>query len=147
MERALAVVGLLVLAVLLGFGLGRCSARTAHQLADTRAQLQASETLRAEEHHDAVDQITSLDQLATAELVRRPRVLAARGDLVRVQQSLHHIEAAAAVAPAASACGPDPRLAGLAQLLREGAELAEEGSRHVEQLRDQRGALAGAAGR
>lgn len=124
-----------------GFGLGWWKGSAGQALTETRAELQTSETLRQEEHRDAADQITSLDQLATAELVRRPRVLAARGDLVRLQQSSLRIEAAASIAPAASGCSPDPRLAGIAELLREGAGLVEEGSRHVADLRDQRDAL------
>lgn len=128
---------------LAGFGLGwwHCAANQA--VTQTRADLRASETLRTEEHADAVEQITALDQLATAQLVRAPRVLAARDDLVRVQRAALAIEAATAIGPAGQACGVDPRLAGLAELLREGASLVEEGSRHVEQLRDQRDAFAG----
>ena len=142
LSRALAFIGAMALALLVGFGLGwwRCSAGQA--LTETRAELHATEAVREEEHDHAADQITSLDHLATAELVRRPRVLAARADLVRLQQSALRIEATAAAAPASAACGADPRLAAIAQLLREGAGLVEEGSGLAEQLRDQRDALA-----
>jgi len=62
LSRALVFLGALALALALGFGLGwwRCSA--GHAVAETRAELRASESLRVEEHNDAVSQITSLDQ-------------------------------------------------------------------------------------
>lgn len=142
LRRALATIGAIALAGLVGFGLGwwRCSSGQA--LTETRAELHASETLRTEEHTHAAAEIRAVDNLAMARQARQPRVLAARGDLVRLQQSSLRLEAAAAAAPASAACGPDPRLAGVLELLREGAGLVEEGSRLAGDLRDQRDALA-----
>lgn len=147
LSRIVAYLWLPALCLLIGFAIAWSRHSAQQALTETRAELHATETLREEEHDHAADQITSLDHLATAELVRRPRVLAARTDLVRLQQSALRLEATAAAVPASAACGPDPRLAGVAQLLREGAGLVEESSGHVEQLRDQRDALAGPAGR
>lgn len=142
----LADIGLAALIGLAGFGAGWWRASASHELkavvTEQRAELQATEQLRTEEHHDAVTQITALDHYATAQQQRRPRLLAARGDLERLQQSALRLQAPAADAAAASACGPDPRLARVLELLREGAGLVEEGSRLADELRDQRDSLA-----
>lgn len=150
MPRALGLVGALALAMLMGFALGWWRSAASHKqaalLTETKAELRVSESLRTEEHTDAVQAVTTLDRFATARQAREPRVLAARDDLVGLQQPLRRLEAAPTLAPASPGCGADRRLPVLAQLLREGAELVEEGARVVDELRDQRNSLALNAG-
>lgn len=102
-----------------------------------KAQLAASEQARKVEHDNAVSVIRRMDSYSVTAASNAARALPARTDLVSVQHSL----AAIASADPASACGPDPRLARIADLLAEGAGLAEEGARHVEELRAKRDAL------
>ncbi|WP_349745249.1 hypothetical protein [Roseateles cavernae] len=103
----------------------------------TQRALDQSEATRKVEHDNAVSTIIKMDRYSVTAAQNQPRVLAARTDLVGVQ---HSIDAIAAAAPA-SACGPDPRLAGVLELLRESASLVEEGPRHLEELRAKRDAL------
>ena len=102
-----------------------------------KAALQASEQARKVEHDNALSVIRKMDSYSVTTVENRLRALAARSYLERVRGSL-----AAIAAPAASAaCPTDPRLAGLADLLAEGAGLVEEGARHVDDLRAKRDAL------
>lgn len=104
------------------------------------ARAQASEEARKVERTNAVATIRRMDNFAQAQQRNAAAALPARSDLERVQHSIDRI--ASAPGPAASAaCGPDPRLAGVLELLREGASLVEEGPRHLEELRAQRDAL------
>ena len=102
-----------------------------------KAALMASEQARTTEHENAVSTIRKLDSYSVTTAQNATRALAARSDLERVRGSLASIASAAP----ASACGPDPRLAGITDLLAEGAGLVEEGARHTDLLRAQRDAL------
>ena len=101
------------------------------------AALLASEQARKVERESAVSAIKKLDNFAAEQAANERRALAARSDLERLRGSLAAI---AGPTPAAS-CPVDPRLAGVVDLLREGAGLVEESGRHVDQLRAQRDAL------
>ncbi len=102
-----------------------------------KAAILASEQARKVEREQAVSSIRKLDNFAAEQAANQHNALAARSDLERLQHSPDTITAAA---PAAS-CPADPRLAGVARLLSEGAGLVEEGARHVDELRAQRDAL------
>jgi hypothetical protein len=125
----------------LAFATGWWRCEVSHQAAQGRRAVAASETLRTEEHDDATIRIKTLDSYAALAPVRQARALDARSDLVGVQQLLATLAAPAPASAAASACGPDPRLSGLAELLSEGTSLVEEGARVADELRDQRDAL------
>lgn len=102
-----------------------------------KAALQASEQARKVDHDNAVSLIRKMDSYSVTTVESQRRALVARSDLDRVR----HSTAAIAAAPAASANCADPRLARIAELLGEGASLAEEGARHVDELRAKRDAL------
>ena len=102
-----------------------------------KAALNDSEQARKGEYDNAVSSIRKLDNFAAEQAASSRRALAARTDLERLRGSL----AALASPAAAASCPTDGRLRGLADLLGEGAGLAEEGARHVEELRAQRDAL------
>lgn len=101
------------------------------------ASLQASEQARKDERDNSVSTIRRMDAYSVTAAQNQVRALAARSDADSVRHSL----AAIASAAPASAYSADPRLAGIADLLSEGVGLAEEGARHVEELRAQRDAL------
>lgn len=131
---------------LLWLRLGICAALfmagfyTHHRLTEAKAAkaaLLASEQARKVEHDNAISVIRKMDSYSVTTVENQRRALAARSDLERVRGSL-----AAIAAPAASAaCPPDPRLAGLADLLAEGAGLVEESARHLDEIRAKRDAL------
>lgn len=97
----------------------------------------ASEQTRKVEHENAVSTIRRMDSYSVTVAENQRRAMPARTDLASVQHSL----AAIASSAPASACGPDPRLSRVIELLGEGAGLVEEGARHADQLRAQRDAL------
>lgn len=78
---------------------------------------------------------------ATTQALRRAHAAAldARGDLERLRIAAG--AAAADTAASAAGCSDDGRLGRLARLLTEGADLAEEGGRRVEQLAAEKSAL------
>jgi hypothetical protein len=134
MIRILAILLLVVVCTFTGGGYAHyrwMEAKTA------KIALHASEQVRKDEHDNAVSTIRKLDSYSVTTAQNQVRALSARSDRERVQHSL----AAIAAAAPASACGPDPRLAGIAQLLSEGAGLVEEGAGHVDELRAKRNAL------
>lgn len=104
---------------------------------EAKKLLAASEQARKTEQDNARRNITALDNYGLAAQVEKGRALDARSDRVGVQHSL----AAIASAAPASGCEPDPRVRILADLLAEGAGLAEEGAQHVADLRAQKRAL------
>lgn len=101
------------------------------------AALLASEQARKVEHENSVSTIRRMDSYSVTVAENQRRAMPARTDLASVQHSL----AAIASSAPASACGPDPRLSRVIELLGEGAGLVEEGARHADQLRAQRDAL------
>ncbi len=131
--RLLAYVGALVVA----FSAGAYSHFRWTEARAVKAALKASEQAREIEHANAVSAIRRMDSYSVTAARNQARALPARSDLERVQHSI----AAIAAAPAASACGPDPRLARVLDLLGEGAGLVEESARHIEELRAKRDAL------
>lgn len=102
-----------------------------------KADIAASEAARESERTDALKQAETLSTYA-ARLKRESSVAAvARSDLDRLRNAL----ATGPEAPTNS-CGPErARIRSLEQLLAEGAGLAEEGGRLVEQLRADKQAL------
>lgn len=104
---------------------------------EAKKLLAASEQARKTERDNVRSRITALDNYGLAAQVEKGRALDARSDRVSVQHSL----AAIASSAPASSCEPDPRVRVLADLLAEGAGLAEEGAGHVADLRAQKQAL------
>lgn len=100
------------------------------------AALMASEAARKIEREQAVSSIRKLDNYAAAQADNERRALTARSDLERLRNA---IAATASATPAS--CPADERVGRLADLLRESAELSEEGARHVDDLRAKRDAL------
>jgi hypothetical protein len=131
---------LLYLRIAVAVGLFAAGAYSHHRWTEAKAAkaaLQASEQARKVERDNAVSLIRKMDSYSVTAVENQRRALVARSDLERVRNSAAVL---AASAPAA-ACGPDPRLAGVLELLAEGAGLVEEGSRHVDDLRAKRDAL------
>lgn len=119
------------------FGAGAYTHKRYADGESAKAAILASEQARKVEREKAVSTIRKLDNFAAAQTQNERAALAARSDLERLRNSL-----AAVAAPAtAASCPADPRLAGVARLLDEGAGLVEEGARHVDELRAQRDAL------
>lgn len=131
--RILAVLALLAAA----FGSGWVGHVKYRAGVDAQAALAASEQARKADHDSAVSKIRALDSYSVSAAGNAARALPARDDLRGMQHSLATIAAAGV----ASSCGVDPRLAGLADLLGEGAGLVEEGARVADELRAQRNAL------
>lgn len=104
---------------------------------EAKKALAASEQARKTEQDNARSRITAMDNYSITAQAEKLRALDARSDRVSVQHSL----AAIARAAPASGCEPDPRVRILADLLAEGAGLAEEGAGHVADLRAQKRAL------
>ena len=102
-----------------------------------KAAILASEQARKVERENAIASIRKLDNFAATQAENERRSAAVRSDLERLRNSA----AAIAAAAPASACEPDPRLAGVLELLQEGSGLVEEGRRHVDDLRAKRDAL------
>lgn len=131
---------LLYLRIAVAVGLFAAGAYSHHRWTEAKAAkaaLQAEQQARKAERDNAVSLIRKMDSYSVTAVENQRRALAARTDLERVRNSL-----AVIAAPAASAaCEPDPRLAGIADLLAEGAGLVEEGARHVDDLRAKRDAL------
>lgn len=102
-----------------------------------QASIAASEQARKVEHENAVSLVRRMDSYSVTQAQNAARAAESRAVVASVQ----HSAAAIASAAPASACGVDPRLSVLAELLAEGAGLVEEGAREVERLRAQRDAL------
>lgn len=104
-----------------------------------KAEIAASEAARESERTDALKQANTLSAYAARLKRESAAAAAARSDLDRLRNAL----AAGPEAPADS-CGPErARIQSLEHLLAEGAGLAEEGGRLVEQLRAERAAMLG----
>lgn len=102
-----------------------------------KTEIAAAEAARKSERTDALKQAQTLSDYAARLKRESSAAAAARSDLDRLRNAL----TTGPEAPADS-CGPErARIRGLEKLLAEGAGLAEEGGRHVEQLRADKQAL------
>ena len=103
-----------------------------------KSEVAASEAARESERTDALKQADTLSKYAARIKREASAAAAARSDLDRLRGYL----AAEAGSAHADSCSPyRARVRSLEQLLAEGAGLAEEGGRHVEQLRADKQAL------
>lgn len=128
-----------VVALAVGFGAG-WKTQGWRQAANAAEAIESAAEVSRLRQQAATKAAERNDHATTQALARaHAAALDARGDLERLRLAA----GAAAADPAASAagCSDDGRLGRLARLLTEGADLAEEGGRRVEQLAAEKAAL------
>lgn len=102
-----------------------------------KAAVAASENARKTERENARRDLTALDNYS----VTQARNQVAATSRARVVAGVQHDLSAFASAAPASACGPDPRIRILENLLGEGVGLVGEGADHIEAIRAQKQGL------
>ena len=124
-------------ALVAAFFMGWASSSHMSKAAAARDALALSEQLRTQEEANAAKQTKALSDYASRLKRESSAAAAARSDLDRLRGYL-----ASSDPEEADSCGAErARIRSLEQLLSEGAGLAEEGGRHVEQLRADKQAL------
>jgi len=128
-----------VFAMAVGFGAAWKTQEWRHGAARA-AEIEAAAEVSRLRQQAATKAAERNDHATTQALARaHAAALDARGDLERLRFAAG--AAAADHAASAAGCSDDGRLSRLARLLTEGADLAEEGGRRVEQLAAEKAAL------
>lgn len=139
MRSSALLISALLTAVAVGFAAGGTVQGLRWAAADAaRVELEA-ETTRLQMRSKATNAQRNDRETAQALSRARAAALDARSDLERLRNAAG--AAAASTEPAAPGCDDDGRLARLAELLTEGADLAEEGGRRVRQLAEEKASL------
>ena len=129
-------------AIVAALAAGAYVAHRLNKVDDLEAAVTTSEGYRDAERLQARSRAAIMDGYTKRLKVESRRAADARADLARVLSAPRY----PAAAEGAATCGPErARIGELEQLARESAILLEEGSRHVEQLRNDRQALTEAA--